>query len=73
VSEVHRLAIHERTPAYDALEAAAMACPDRDVRHASLAKGTMEPNLGHIAFDALTHDLKSIARMRRDDDPIERA
>jgi hypothetical protein len=33
----------------------------------------MEPNLRHIAFDALPHDFERIAGMRRDDDAIERA
>ena len=46
---------------------------DRIRRDTALAKGTVEPDAAHLALAALSHDIKSISRMRGNHNTVDNA
>jgi hypothetical protein len=56
VTGIYGLAVHERTPAHDGLDATCTAHLDRLGRNAARTKGAMEPDMFDAAFDCRARD-----------------
>lgn len=72
MSEVDRLAVHERATADDALDAASFAFSDRFFGHAALAERPMQPHSADPALATLTHELDGDGGMCGDHDAVDR-
>ena len=73
MSEIHGLAVHERTPAHDAREAARFAFVDRLEGNAAGAERTVKPHLADAARGALADEIKGDARRGGDYEAVEGA
>jgi hypothetical protein len=58
VSEIDRIAEHERAASNDAADAVRVALSNGFLGHAAVSKGPMEPDLADAVVTALSHDLR---------------
>jgi hypothetical protein len=73
MSDIHRLAEHEWTASYDAVDARRLTPLHGIFRHAAVAERAVEPDSPHATFLALLHELEGDIRMGRDDHAIDAA
>jgi hypothetical protein len=66
MAEIHRLAVHQRTAADDAVDAARSAFAHGFLADAARAKGAVEPDVGDFSLAALAYDLDGDVGARRD-------
>lgn len=69
--EINGLTIHQRASSHDAGYACARALLRCRRRHASLAKGAVEPDTPDVPGDGLPHDLLRDVGVRGDDEAIQ--
>jgi hypothetical protein len=70
---VDGLAVHERTTSDNAVDSPGLTLPNRLLRDAALAEGTVEPDTIDATVQALPHQFDRDLGMRGDDDPIDGA
>lgn len=70
---VDRFAVHERTPSDNAVDSPGLTLPNRLLRNAALAEGTVEPDTTDVTLEALPHQFDRDLGMRGNDEPVDGA